>query len=48
MSIDVNKIKKAVLSGIPLTITTYTLPHEIEVYIEQVLEAFYGKWGRKN
>jgi putative nucleotidyltransferase with HDIG domain len=47
MSIDVSKIKKAVLSGIPLTITTYTLPHEIEVYIEQVLEAFLREVGQE-
>jgi len=38
--IDEAKIKKAVQSGIPLTITTFTLPHEIEVYIEQVLTIF--------
>jgi len=38
--IDESKIKKAVQSGIPLTITTFTLPHEIEVYMEQVLTIF--------
>jgi putative nucleotidyltransferase with HDIG domain len=38
--VDESKIKKAVQSGIPLTITTFTLPHEIEVYIEQVLTVF--------
>jgi putative nucleotidyltransferase with HDIG domain len=38
--VDAAKIKKAVQSGIPLTITTFTLPHEIEVYIEQVLGVF--------
>jgi len=46
LSVDVAKIKKAVLSGIPLTITTYTLPHEIEMYIEQVLEAFLREVGQ--
>jgi putative nucleotidyltransferase with HDIG domain len=40
MVVDESKIKKAVQSGIPLTITTFTLPHEIEVYIEQVLTVF--------
>ncbi|MDR0555222.1 MAG: HDOD domain-containing protein [Treponema sp.] len=34
------KIKKAIQSGIPLSITTYTLPHEVEVYIEQTLDVF--------
>jgi putative nucleotidyltransferase with HDIG domain len=38
--VDEAKVKRAVQSGIPLTITTFTLPHEIEVYIEQVLEIF--------
>jgi putative nucleotidyltransferase with HDIG domain len=38
--VDDAKIKKAVQSGIPLTITTFTLPHEIEVYVEQVLTIF--------
>jgi putative nucleotidyltransferase with HDIG domain len=38
--VDEAKIKKAVQSGIPLTITTFTLPHEIEVYVEQVLAVF--------
>lgn len=38
--VDEAKIKKAVQSGIPLTITTFTLPHEIECYIEQVISVF--------
>jgi putative nucleotidyltransferase with HDIG domain len=38
--VDETKIKKAVQSGIPLTITTFTLPHEVEVYIEQVIAIF--------
>jgi putative nucleotidyltransferase with HDIG domain len=38
--VDEGKIKKAIQSGLPLTITTYTLPKEIEVYIEKVIEEF--------
>ncbi|MCL2180935.1 MAG: HDOD domain-containing protein [Treponema sp.] len=38
--VDEEKIKKAIQSGLPLTITTYTLPKEIEIYIEQVVESF--------
>ncbi|MDR1374503.1 MAG: HDOD domain-containing protein [Treponema sp.] len=38
--VDEVKVKKAVQSGIPLTITTFTLPHEIEVYIDRVLTVF--------
>jgi putative nucleotidyltransferase with HDIG domain len=40
LAVDEGKVKKAVQSGIPLTITTFTLPHEIEMYIEQVLTVF--------
>jgi putative nucleotidyltransferase with HDIG domain len=41
--VDETKVKKAVQLGIPLTITTFTLPHEIELYIEQVLTVFLGE-----
>lgn len=39
-SIDVAKIKKATRMGVPLSITTFTLPHEIELYIADVLSYF--------
>jgi putative nucleotidyltransferase with HDIG domain len=38
--VDEAKIRKAVQSGIPLTITSFTLPHEIEVYIGEVITVF--------
>jgi putative nucleotidyltransferase with HDIG domain len=38
--VDESKVRKAVQSGIPLTITTFTLPHEIEIYIEKVVSVF--------
>ena len=38
--VDEGKVRKAIQSGIPLTITTFTLPREIEVYIEQVITVF--------
>ena len=38
--VDEEKVKKAIQSGIPLTITTFTLPREIEVYIEQIITIF--------
>jgi putative nucleotidyltransferase with HDIG domain len=41
--VDEDKIKKAVQSGVPLTVTTFTLPHEIEMYIEQILIVFLGE-----
>jgi putative nucleotidyltransferase with HDIG domain len=38
--VDEVKVKKAIQSGIPLTITSFTLPHAIEVYIERILTIF--------
>jgi HD-like signal output (HDOD) protein len=46
--VDENIIKKSIRSGIPLTITTYTLPHEIEVYIVKVLAVFLRLAGHEN
>jgi putative nucleotidyltransferase with HDIG domain len=45
--VDEARIRKAVLSGIPLTITTFTLPHEIEMYIGQVLDVFLRQVGQE-
>ncbi len=39
--VDLAKIKKAVQVGIPLSVTTYTFPHEAEVYISEVITAFF-------
>ena len=38
--VDEEKIKRAINSGLPLIVTTYTLPKEVEVYLEQVIEVF--------
>lgn len=38
--IDTIKIHKAIEAGVPLLITTYTLPHEMEVYMNEVLTFF--------
>lgn len=40
IEVDKAKITKAINSGIPLTISTYTLPHEMEVYMSDVLTLF--------
>jgi putative nucleotidyltransferase with HDIG domain len=48
LTVDETKVKKAVQSGIPLTITTYTLPHEIEIYIDQVIAAFLQQVDKEN
>jgi len=38
--VDEEKIKKVIQSGLPMTITTYTFPKEIEEYIGKVVECF--------
>jgi putative nucleotidyltransferase with HDIG domain len=38
--VDEAKVRRSIQSGIPLTITSFTLPHAIEVYIERVLTVF--------
>ena len=40
VKLDLSKVKMAIRAGIPLSITTYTLPHEMEVYMDSVLSAF--------
>jgi putative nucleotidyltransferase with HDIG domain len=47
LKVDIEKIKQAVQAGLPYTIVTYTLPHEVEVYIEQVLAAFLKFCGKE-
>jgi putative nucleotidyltransferase with HDIG domain len=48
IAVNEEKIKKAVQSGIPLTITTYTLPHEMDLYIELVIEIFLKQVDKEN
>jgi putative nucleotidyltransferase with HDIG domain len=45
--VDVAKIKRAANNAIALNILTYTLPHDIEVYMEEVLDVFLGELGQK-
>ncbi|MDR1256754.1 MAG: hypothetical protein LBJ86_03325, partial [Spirochaetaceae bacterium] len=46
--VDEEAIKKSIRSGIPVTITTYTLPRETEVYIANVLAVFLRLAGHEN
>jgi len=45
--VDVAKIKRAANNSIALNILTYTLPHDIEVYMEEVLDIFLTELGQK-
>ncbi len=47
ISIDVEKIRQATQMGVPLSITTYTLPHEIELYIGDVLGHFLSELNQE-
>lgn len=38
--VNVSKIKKAIEAEIPILITTYTLPHDMELYIRDVISYF--------
>jgi putative nucleotidyltransferase with HDIG domain len=46
ISVDVSKIRTAIQAGIPLIITTYTLPHEMELYMTDVLNTFIDELGQ--
>ena len=46
LTVDTEKIRLAIRSGVPLSITTYTLPHNMEVYMEEVLTQFLKELGQ--
>src|SRR5512136_1512489 len=45
--IDLAQVKRAAHNGFPLPYKTYTLPHETEVYLDKVLEAFLTELGQQ-
>lgn len=44
--VDTQKILQAARSGIPITVKTYTLPHETETQLEEVLAVFLSEMGQ--
>ncbi|WP_407426662.1 HDOD domain-containing protein [Treponema sp.] len=48
VSLDNSKIKMAIRAGIPLSITTYTLPREMSDYMEEVLASFLSELGQEH
>lgn len=44
--IDVTQIRKAARNSVPISIKTYTLPHETEEYLERVLSIFLSEFGQ--
>ena len=45
-TVDKNKIRRAISSGLPLMLTTYKLPHEMEMYMNAVLATFLEEIGK--
>jgi len=45
--VDSEKVLKAARSSIPLTVKSYTLPHETELYLEEILELFLREMGQE-
>lgn len=48
ITVNEEKVRKAIESQIPLLITTFTLPHEMEMYITQVVTCFLKQLGQEN
>jgi putative nucleotidyltransferase with HDIG domain len=47
LTVNEEQVRKAIQSGVPLTITTYTLPHEVEIYINEVVSTFLKCVGQE-
>ena len=45
--VDAAKVVQAARSSIPLTVKSYTLPHETEVYLEEILGVFLQEVGQE-
>lgn len=45
--VDVNKISTAIRMGLPLSVTTYTFPRTVEVYIDSVVSEFLKELHRQ-
>lgn len=45
--VDVKKVVHAARNSIPLTIRSYTLPHDTEIYLEQILGIFLKELGQE-
>ena len=48
IKVDQEKVNLAIQTGIPLTVTTYTLPPEMEGYIVDILSVFLKQLNMDN
>ncbi|MCL2191874.1 MAG: HDOD domain-containing protein [Treponema sp.] len=47
IKVDEAKIKKAISSGLPITINTFVLTHEVKIYMENVISTFLRSAGQE-
>ena len=47
MNFDPEKVRQAARKAIPLTIKTYTLPHDLEIQLEEILHIFLEEIGQE-
>jgi putative nucleotidyltransferase with HDIG domain len=45
--VDVSKVTQAARNSIPLTIKTFSLPHETEIYLEEILGIYLKELGQE-
>jgi len=48
LAADIKKIQRSIQGSVPLSIKLYSIPHETEIYIERLLEAFLREMGHDN
>ena len=44
--VDAEQVKRAARNSVPLSIKTFTLPHETEEYLEEILTVFLEEFGQ--
>jgi putative nucleotidyltransferase with HDIG domain len=47
LEVDVEKIKRSIQGSVPLTIKLFSIPHDIELYLERMLESFLIELGQE-
>ena len=47
LEVDVEKIKRSIQSSVPLAIKLFSIPHDIELYLERMLESFLVELGQE-
>ncbi|MBN1522836.1 MAG: HDOD domain-containing protein [Spirochaetales bacterium] len=45
--VDIEKVRRSLHTSVPLVIKLYSIPHETELYLERILEAFLVELGQE-